>query len=223
MKDLKAIRGYRYIAELVERGEDVTQDFKLTVNDARKIARTVSAFANNAGGHLLIGVKDNGVIAGIRSEEDIFVVEQAAQRYCTPPQQVEFTAFRAGTDDSERPGTKASVVIRAYIAPTKNRPVLVIESDGSRRAYFRVADENIVADPLMTRAWQRADENDTVCSAYDDIHRQIIDAVNSGINTSATIARAIHASQRLTDDAIVTLLRMDILHFDYIDNKWHLC
>lgn len=223
MKDLKAIRGYRYIAELVERGEDVTQDFKLTVNDARKIARTVSAFANNAGGHLLIGVKDNGVIAGIRSEEDIFVVEQAAQRYCTPPQQVEFTAFRAGTDDSERPGTKASVVIRAYIAPTKNRPVSVIESDGSRRAYFRVADENIVADPLMTRAWQRAEDNDTVCSAYDDIHRQIIDAVNSGIDTPATIARAIHASQRLTDDAIVTLLRMDILHFDYIDNKWHLC
>lgn len=49
MKDLKAIRGYRYISELVARGEDETQDFKLTVNDARKIARTVSAFANNAG------------------------------------------------------------------------------------------------------------------------------------------------------------------------------
>ena len=85
MKDLKAIRGYRYISELVARGEDETQDFKLTVNDARKIARTVSAFANNAGGHLLIGVKDNGAIAGIRSEEDIFVVEQAAQCYCEPP------------------------------------------------------------------------------------------------------------------------------------------
>lgn len=225
MKDLKAVRGYRYISELVARGEDETQDFKLTVNDARKIARTVSAFANNAGGHLLIGVKDNGTIAGIRSEEDIFVVEQAAQCYCEPPQAVDFTAYRAGDTDSDRPGAKASVVIRAYIAPAGTRPVTVIEADGKHRAYIRVADENIAAHPLMVRAWRREADNDgcRIYSAGDaGIHGTIIDAVADGADTPTAVARAIHASQRSADDAITDLLVAEALRFVYDGSTWRL-
>lgn len=81
MKDLKGIKGKYYIARLIEEGEHEHQDFKFAISDARKIARSISAFANNSGGRLLVGVKDNGVVAGVRNEEDIFVVEQAAK--CT--------------------------------------------------------------------------------------------------------------------------------------------
>ena len=91
---------------LIEEGEHEHQDFKFAISDARKIARSVSAFANNDGGSLLIGVKDNGVIAGVRNDEDIYVVEQAAQMYCEPSVDVRFEAFR--TD----PGV---VVIRASV------------------------------------------------------------------------------------------------------------
>ena len=65
MKDLKAIRGASLLREWMAEGEHEHQDFKFTISDARKIARSVSAFANNGGGRLLIGVKDNGVIAGL--------------------------------------------------------------------------------------------------------------------------------------------------------------
>ena len=225
MKDLKAVRGYRYISELVARGEDETQDFKLTVNDARKIARTVSAFANNAGGHLLIGVKDNGTIAGIRSEEDIFVVEQAAQCYCEPPQPVDFAAYRAGDADSDHPGAKASVVIRAYISPAGTRPVTVIEADGKRQAYFRVADENIAAHPLMARAWRR-EADSSGCRIYSvgdaGIHGSIIEAVGGGADTPSAIALAIHASQRSANDAIVDILVAGALRFVYDGSTWRL-
>lgn len=225
MKDLKAIRGYRYISELVARGEDETQDFKLTVNDARKIARTISAFANNAGGHLLIGVKDNGAIAGIRSEEDIFVVEQAAQCYCEPPQPVDFTAYRAGDADSDRPGVKASVVIRAYIAPSSSRPVSVVETEGKRRAYFRVADENIAAHPLMVWAWRREADSDG-CRIYSvgdaGIHGAVIEAVTDGADTPSAVALAIHVSRRSTDEAIVDLLVAEALRFVYDGTEWRL-
>ncbi len=107
MKDLKAIKGRTYILGLISQGEHVQQDFKYAISDARKIARSISAFANNMGGRLLIGVKDNGAIAGVRNEEDIYVVEQAAQLYCRPAQTVEFTAFRTGD---------TGTVIRASIA-----------------------------------------------------------------------------------------------------------
>ena len=68
-----------YIRALISEGEHVRQDFKFEISDSRKIARSLSAFANTEGGRLLIGVKDNGRIAGVRSEEEMYMVEAAAQ------------------------------------------------------------------------------------------------------------------------------------------------
>ncbi|MDA9964009.1 ATP-binding protein, partial [Schleiferiaceae bacterium] len=44
---------------LISEGEHGEQDFKYRITDARKIARTLSAFANTSGGRLLVGVRDN--------------------------------------------------------------------------------------------------------------------------------------------------------------------
>ena len=125
MKDIKAIKGKFYIQGLIEEGEHEHQDFKFSISDARKIARSVSAFANNDGGRLLVGVKDNGNIAGVRSEEDIYVIEQAAQMYCRPAQKVEFTAFKT---------EGGAIVIRADIARATHRPVQAQEPDGTWRS-----------------------------------------------------------------------------------------
>ena len=71
-----------YIYKLIEEGEHQQQDFKFEISDARKIAKSLSAFSNTDGGRLLIGVKDNGKIAGVRSEEEIYMIEAAAKLYC---------------------------------------------------------------------------------------------------------------------------------------------
>jgi len=60
---------------LIAQGEHQQLDFKFEISDAAKIARSLVAFANTDGGKLLIGVKDNGVIAGVRSEEEKFMIE----------------------------------------------------------------------------------------------------------------------------------------------------
>lgn len=73
-----------HILQLVTEGEHVHQDFKFAITDACKIARSLSAFSNTEGGRLLVGVKDNGKIAGIRSAEEIYMIEVAATRYCRP-------------------------------------------------------------------------------------------------------------------------------------------
>ena len=78
----------QYIQQLVAEGEHIHQDFKFEISDARKIARSLSAFANTEGGRLLVGIKDNGKIAGIRSEEEIYMIEAAAEMYCQPPMNV---------------------------------------------------------------------------------------------------------------------------------------
>ncbi len=134
MKDIPVARGRRYLLEMIARGEHENQDFKYSIGDACKIARSISAFANRGGGHLLIGVKDNGVVAGVRNEEDVYVVEEAASLYCRPAQHIDFAAFRY----DER-----AVVIRASVAACASRPVMARDADGSWHAYYRVADENI--------------------------------------------------------------------------------
>ena len=77
---MKLLTDTDYIHALIAEGEHQQQDFKFEISDARKIAKTLSAFANTNGGRLLIGVKDNGKIAGVRSEEEKYMIEAAAQR-----------------------------------------------------------------------------------------------------------------------------------------------
>ena len=83
-----------YIEKLVELGENQTQDFKFEISDSKKIARTLSAFSNTDGGKLLIGVKDNGSIAGVRSEEEKHMLEAAAEMYCQPEVALEFSEWK---------------------------------------------------------------------------------------------------------------------------------
>ncbi len=199
MKDIRAMRGRYYIQDLVSMGEHVGQDFKFAVSDPRKIARSVSAFANNSGGHLLIGVKDNGVIAGVRdADEEIYVVEQAARRYCRPSQEVEFALFRVehGVD-----------VVRARIAPSEVHPVEVDEGRGKFRAYYRVADENIAAHPLMTEAWHFRDSGPALSLTFEpgSLAADILDALAERAMDVRQLAIALHASARAVRDTLVAL------------------
>ena len=84
-----------YLKKLIANGENQQLDFKYCISDSRKIARTLSAFANTDGGRILIGVRDNGSIAGIKSDEEYYMVDTAVQLYCRP--EIDFTIKRAIT------------------------------------------------------------------------------------------------------------------------------
>lgn len=209
MKDIRAVRGRYYIQSLVEEGEHVNQDFKFAVSDARKIARSVSAFANHDGGRLLIGVKDNGVIAGVRvPDEEIYVVEHAARRYCSPSQEVRFTLFKVN------PGV---VVVRAEVEAADGRPVLVDEGGGRMQAYFRVADENIAAHPLMVEAWRRraSDTGRTLSFDSGSLCSEILRVLAEGPLPAERLALAVHASAAAVTDSVVTLASMRLVAFAF--------
>ena len=62
-----------YIKNLIQSGEHQQLDFKFEISDSRKIAKTLVAFSNSDGGTLLIGVKDNGNISGVHSDEEFYM------------------------------------------------------------------------------------------------------------------------------------------------------
>lgn len=212
-KDLQAIRGKFYIQRLVDEGEHEHQDFKFKISDAHKIAHSISAFANNDGGRLLVGVKDNGVIAGIRSEEDIHVIEAAATVLCRPAVEVDMQAFLC---------EGGAVVLRAAIPKASRRPVECKEADGNWRAYFRVADENIVAHPLMVRAWKKAGED--VASggvSYSAPEGALLYALGQrGRASVEELMLDTHLSRGSAEDIIVRMASLGIIGFDYLHPRF---
>lgn len=207
MKDLKGIKGKFYIASLIEEGEHEHQDFKFAISDARKIARSISAFANNDGGRLLVGVKDNGVVAGVRNEEDVYVIEQAAEMYCRPAQEIRVTAFRTEGD---------RIVLRIEIERAQRRPVVVLEADGSRRAYYRVKDENIVAPDLMVRAWiASADSGDGMLLSLSSAEQRLIAMLDEAPVTVEEFMIAARVSRASAEDTVIRLHTMGLLEFHY--------
>jgi hypothetical protein len=133
------------IEVLIAQGEHQQLDFKFEVNDSKKIARTLSAFANTDGGRLLIGVKDNGNIAGVRSEEEYYMIEAASAMYTKPS--VRFTATKWTVN--------GKTVLEIYIAPSNNKPHTAPDKDDKYKAYIRVADENKLANAVLLLSWKK--------------------------------------------------------------------
>lgn len=212
MKDLKAIRGQNILRQLIAQGEHMQQDFKYAVSDAPKIARSISAFANCEGGRLLIGVKDNGVVAGVRNEEDIYVVELAAERYCFPPQKVDFKAYRID----------GLHVIVATVQKAESLPVYAVEASGKRKAFFRVDDENIAAHPLMVRAWQcSADNRSAVFDPSGAVAAAARLLADDGmIDDFRRLALKLHVSALAAEDAVVRLVASGLAAFRYDGSKF---
>ncbi|MDR1370470.1 MAG: ATP-binding protein [Dysgonamonadaceae bacterium] len=134
-----------HITELISQGEHQRLDFKFEVSDSKKIARTLSAFANTDGGTLLIGVKDNGNIAGIRSEEEYYMIEAASKMYCKP--EIPFTAKEWNME--------GKIVLEITVHNLPEKPYTAPDKYDNYKAYIRVDDENIPASEVLVLAWEK--------------------------------------------------------------------
>lgn len=201
-----------YIEGLIEQGEHVHQDFKYQITDARKIARSISAFANNSGGHLLVGVKDNGRIAGVSDEEEIYMVEQAATMYCRPEQKIKCKIYRVGGKD----------VLKVDIAEADDKPVLAPDEHGQWKTYFRVADENILASDMHVRVLQEqsediGDEPDVL--SFTEREKVLLDYLDThGGITLDGYTRLAHISLETAEEIVVKLCRMNVVSIEYLKN-----
>ena len=134
----------KHIQKLIEEGEHQMLDFKFEISDSKRIARSLAAFANTDGGRLLVGVKDNGAIAGVRSDEEIHMIQAAAEMYCQP--QVFYT-----TEEWEING---KTVLEVIIPKDKQNKHKAPDNQGEYKIFVRVKDENLVADPVLLRVWK---------------------------------------------------------------------
>jgi predicted HTH transcriptional regulator len=199
----------RYIHELIGQGEHQQLDYKFEVNDARKIARTLSAFANTDGGKLLIGVKDNGRIAGIRSEEEYHMIEAAAQMYCRP----ELT-FKTRKWD-----ILGKTVLEVDIAQTERKPCLAMSDEGKWLAYVRVGDQNIRANTVLMKVWQQDKRKKGILIEYSRTEKILLDYLDEKGEISITkFCRICRITRKQAEEILAKLISLEVIQI-HLDEK----
>lgn len=195
-----------YIYTLIAEGEHVEQDFKYEISDARKIARTLSAFANTQGGRLLIGVKDNGRIAGVRSDEEMYMIEAAAHLYCKPEVVVAMHVYKV----------EGRTVVVAEVARAHSRPVMALDEQGRGWAYVRVADENILATPVHLRVWRDKSSERPEVLSFTPFERGVLELLSGDEECSmAHICRVMRASRPVIQRVLSQFINWGVVAMRY--------
>lgn len=199
-----------YIRRLIEQGEHQQLDFKFEISDSRKIARTLSAFANTDGGTLLVGVKDNGVIAGVRSEEEIHMVEAAAQMYCKP-------RIKFQTKEWEIEG---KTVLEVYIPPEENGPVYAQSENGKWLAYLRVEDQSLLANKVLLRVWKGENRKKGINIKYTDKEKILLNHLREKETiTMSAFSKLAKISRYKAENILVNFILLDIIDIVFTEKQ----
>lgn len=199
-----------YIQKLIQQGEHQTQDFKYCISDSKKIARSLVAFANTDGGRLLIGVKDNGRIAGVRSDEEYYMVESAAKIYSKPP--IDFTTRQHTVD--------GKTILEVVIEPSAEKPHFAKDDDGKWWAYFRKDDENKLANKVMIEVWRAQNSTKGILINYSDDEKVLLDYLERNEKISVSkYARIAHLSYKKAEQIIINFRSLNILKDHFTDSR----
>ncbi len=200
----------RYLSNLISKGEGLTLDFKHSITDSRKIARSLVAFANTVGGTLLIGVKDNGNIIGINTDEEYYMVEAASQLYSKPKVPFEVVKWEVN----------GKTILEVKVKPSRHKPHKAPDKSGNYRAYVRVNDENVVASPVLLKVW-KAERN------RKPLNIQLSQAENALINylkenesiTVEQFSRLGFISMVEAEQILVNLTAIGLINYQNINNE----
>ncbi len=191
----------KYIAELISEGESQTLDFKFEISNAQKIAKTLVAFANSKGGILLVGVKDNGKIAGIRTDEEVFMIESAANIFSRPKIKYEVKSWNIN----------GKQVLEIKINEGKLKPYYAKNYDNRWKSYIRVNDQNFLANRVLNRYWKEKN-NRKVKIKYSREVEFLLDYLNDYNDITFTeFRKRADISKKRAENILVDLLILEII------------
>ncbi len=192
----------KHIVNLISQGEHQRLDFKHSISDSKKIARSLVAFTNTEGGTLLIGVKDNGNISGINSDEEYYMLEGAAQMYCKPEVKFNVTKWEIN----------GKTILEVYVHPDPKRLYKAPDKNGEYKVFFRVADENMLATPLQIKVWNAIRSKKPVTIEFSEKEQLLTDYLTEHREvTIDQFSRLAFLSQRDAQEILIKFAALDIV------------
>ncbi len=188
--------------KLIEEGEHQRQDFKFCINDSKKIARSLVAFANTDGGRLLIGVKDNGKIVGISTDEEFYMVDAAAKIFSKPP-----VPFSTKEWQSE-----GKTVLEIAVSPSLNKPHYAKDDSGKWLAYIRRKDENVLAHKIHLEVWKKQKRAQGIYFSYSSGEKFLIDYLQKHEAVSfSKFIRLAQISRRKAEEILSNFVILEVI------------
>jgi predicted HTH transcriptional regulator len=144
------------IKSYLRRGEDDQLDYKQEISSAVKIAKTMVSFANHKGGTLLVGVRDNKSIAGVKSEDEAYMLDLAASFYCKPEIEIEIIEHQIGK----------KVILECIVPEGDPKPFYAKGDDGKWWVYVRNKDKSLLASKIVVDVLRKSDAKKGVLIEY---------------------------------------------------------
>ncbi|ACF13216.1 putative transcriptional regulator [Chloroherpeton thalassium ATCC 35110] len=199
------------LLRLVERGENVQIEFKRLVHSPEKIAKSMVAFANTAGGVILIGVDDDKRIVGIESEkETIEIIDEAAHEFVAPKinyvtDVVEFRArdvLMVTVEESER---------KPHFHISYPRHSDTLKRKKEKKVYIRKDSHNVAATREEVHLMEDEEkpliisygENEQLLFRYLDTYHRI---------TLKEFSKLVNISTKRASIILISLVRAGVIH-----------
>lgn len=194
---------------LIAQGEHQQLDFKFRIDDSKKIARTLCAFANTDGGRLLIGVKDNGKIAGIDPNEEVHMIQAAAEMYCSPKLEFE---HRVWQEDMK-------LVLDIWVAKSDKKPVMAFDEVGRLRAYVRVEDSTLMANKILLGVWKRENFKDDRPQHFGENEIELLKNITTEGITLSKLYRTVQLSKREIDNLLIRFVSWGLVKMNMSESE----
>jgi predicted HTH transcriptional regulator len=191
------------IRKLILQGEGTTLDFKKTITNVGKIAKSLVAFANNKGGQLLIGVADDGSIMGVKSEdEEKYMILKSAHRYCKPAIEPQF----------EEVYVEDKLVLVVKINESETKPHYALDDNNQWWVYYRVKDKSILASPVIVEILKKQNKESGLFITYTDHEKKLFEYLKKeGRITLKQFSKLTRSSNRHAQKVLVNLILTGIL------------
>ncbi|MFP4026086.1 MAG: helix-turn-helix domain-containing protein [Thiohalospira sp.] len=200
-----------YIYDLIRQGEHQQLDFKHSITDSKKIARSLAAFANTDGGKLLVGVKDNGSITGVKSDEEFYMVQAAAEMYCKPEVKFETKVWEM----------EGKTLLEITIPKTSsNELISAPNKDGKFRVYIRVNDQNFIVNNIYLKAWKKKKFGKGVLVRYADPEKILFNYLaNNQKITFSKFMRLTNLTKYKAEKILINLIVLEIIEIIFTENQ----
>lgn len=197
------------LKRMIAEGEGPTQDFKKTITSTTKIAKSLVAFANTRGGRLLVGVRDNGSIAGADLAEESYMIESAANIFCDPPVRYELFAH-------EYQGLR---VLEVVIPESKEKPHAAKGDDGRWWVYIRVDDQSVLASKVVVDVLRREAAGEATVIEFSSKEKALMEYLERHRRITLTeFCKLLNLSRRSAMRIMVDLVSAGVIRVHHTEN-----
>ncbi len=191
-----------HIRKYLISGESETLDFKQTISSASKIAKTMVSFANHKGGTILVGVRDNRTIGGIKCEDEKYMLDLAAHFFCRPEINLVLQEYEA----------EGKTIVEAMVPKGSERPYYAKDDQGKWWVYVRVNDQCILASKVTVDLMKRQQSPRNQQFSFTPLEHNILRMVEEQVKvTMPDVCQAFNISRRRATRILVNLLSVGVL------------